>query len=137
MYNTFAQPGTYEFDKIASHYEVRQKHGLPGGVCDMTFFEYYGRYYCANGVGEMTFIKEGIFINVIFVGEEVIGISPPLFVELEVTQSEPGIKGNTATGTTKPATLETGFSVNVPLFINIGDQIKIDTRTGEYVERVK
>lgn len=87
--------------------------------------------------GEMTFIKEGIFINVIFVGEEVIGISPPLFVELEVTQSEPGIKGNTATGTTKPATLETGLSVNVPLFVNIGDQIKIDTRTGEYVERVK
>jgi len=59
MYNTFAQKGTYEYDKIASHFEVRQKHGLPGGVCDMTFLEYYGRYYCANGVGEMTFINDG------------------------------------------------------------------------------
>ena len=58
------------------------------------------------------------------------------FVELEITQTEPGIKGNTATGATKPATVETGATVNVPLFVNEGDKIKIDTRTGEYLSRV-
>ena len=88
-------------------------------------------------VEEMSFIKEGTMVDLTFIGDEVIGISPPLFVELEVTESEPGVRGNTATGTTKPATLETGHSVNVPLFVDIGDRLKIDTRTGEYVERVK
>ena len=63
-------------------------------------------------------------------------VSPPNFVELEITQTEPGIKGNTATGATKPATVETGATVNVPLFVNEGDKIKIDTRTGEYLSRV-
>ena len=86
---------------------------------------------------EMALIKEGTMVDLTFIGDEVIGISPPLFVELEVTESEPGIRGNTATGATKPATLETGHSVNVPLFVDIGDRLKIDTRTGEYVERVK
>jgi elongation factor P len=59
-----------------------------------------------------------------------------MFVELEVTETEPGFKGNTATGATKPATVETGAQVNVPLFVNIGDKIKIDTRSGEYLSRV-
>ncbi len=86
---------------------------------------------------EMALIKEGTMVDLTFIGDEVIGISPPLFVELEVTESEPGVRGNTATGATKPATLETGHSVNVPLFVDIGDRLKIDTRTGEYVERVK
>ena len=86
---------------------------------------------------EITFIKEGTLIDVTFIGEEVIGIVPPVFVELEVTESDPGIRGNTATGATKPATLETGLNVNVPLFVEKGDKLKIDTRTGEYVERVK
>ncbi|MEE2876190.1 MAG: elongation factor P [Candidatus Neomarinimicrobiota bacterium] len=86
---------------------------------------------------EMSFIKEGTMVDLTFIGDEVIGISPPLFVELEVTESEPGVRGNTATGATKPATLETGHNVNVPLFVDIGDRLKIDTRTGEYVERVK
>ena len=86
---------------------------------------------------EILLIKEGTMVDLTFIGQEVIGISPPLFVELEVTKSEPGVRGNTATGATKPATLETGHSVNVPLFVDIGDRLKIDTRTGEYVERVK
>lgn len=63
-------------------------------------------------------------------------VLPPNFVELEVTESEPGIKGDTSSGATKPATVETGVTLNVPLFVNVGDKIKIDTRTGEYLSRV-
>ena len=66
----------------------------------------------------------------------VFAIEPPLFVELEITETEPGFKGDTATGATKPATVETGAQVNVPLFVSTGDKIKIDTRTGEYLSRV-
>ena len=66
----------------------------------------------------------------------VFAIEPPLFVELEITETEPGFKGDTAQGATKPATVETGAQVNVPLFVNQGDKIKIDTRTGEYLSRV-
>ena len=65
----------------------------------------------------------------------VFNMEPPMFVELEITETEPGFKGNTATGATKPATVETGATVSVPLFCNIGDVIKIDTRTGEYLSR--
>ncbi|MBO7659234.1 MAG: elongation factor P, partial [Clostridia bacterium] len=65
----------------------------------------------------------------------VFGIEPPIFVELEVTETEPGFKGDTATGTVKPAIVETGAMVRVPLFINVGDRIRIDTRTEEYMER--
>ena len=64
-------------------------------------------------------------------------VEPPNFVDLEVTETEPGLAGNTATNTLKPATLETGAEIKVPLFINIGDKIQIDTRTGEYIGRAK
>ena len=66
----------------------------------------------------------------------VFSVEPPMFVELEVTHTEPGVKGNTATNATKPATVETGAEIKVPMFINEGDVIKIDTRTSEYLERV-
>lgn len=85
----------------------------------------------------ISFLKEGVELDILFDGDKVITIEPPIFVTLEVTHTEPGFKGNTATGALKPATLETGATVNVPLFIDIGDLLKIDTRTGEYVERVK
>ena len=65
----------------------------------------------------------------------VFGVEPPNFVELEVTDTDPGFAGNTATNATKPATLETGAEIRVPLFINPGEKIRIDTRTGEYMER--
>ena len=65
----------------------------------------------------------------------IFGIEPPTFVELQITKTEPGIKGDTATNATKPATLETGAEIRVPLFVNEGDMIRIDTRTGEYMER--
>lgn len=64
------------------------------------------------------------------------GIEPPTFVELVVTETEPGFKGDTTTGATKPATLETGATISVPLFVNQEDTIRVDTRTGEYMERV-
>ena len=67
---------------------------------------------------------------------EVFAIEPPLFVELEITETEPGVKGDTATGATKPATVETGATVLVPLFVGQGEKIQIDTRTGEYMKRV-
>lgn len=82
------------------------------------------------------YIKENDMATIKFFKGKAFQVSPPNFVELEITQTEPGIKGNTATGATKPATVETGATVNVPLFVNEGDKIKIDTRTGEYLSRV-
>jgi elongation factor P len=85
----------------------------------------------------LNFIKEGDSINVSMYEGKAIIIEPPTFVELKVIYAEPGVKGDTATNVTKPVKVETGAEVHVPLFINEGDYLKIDTRTGEYVERVK
>ena len=82
------------------------------------------------------FVKEGMECRLVSFKGNVFSVEPPMFVELEVTQTEPGVKGNTATNATKPATVETGAEIKVPLFINEGDVIKIDTRTSEYLERV-
>ncbi|MDY6064762.1 MAG: elongation factor P [Finegoldia sp.] len=84
----------------------------------------------------MQYIKDNDMAIIKFYQGKPFRVDPQNFVELIVTQTEPGIKGNTATGATKPATLETGATVNVPLFINEGDKLKIDTRTGEYLSRV-
>ena len=81
------------------------------------------------------FVKEDMECRILSYKGKVFGIEPPTFVNLEVTQTEPGVKGNTATNTLKPATLETGAEIRVPLFINEGDVIQIDTRTGEYLSR--
>jgi elongation factor P len=81
------------------------------------------------------FVKENMMCRIISYKGKVFGVEPPMFVELEVTDTEPGYKGDTATGANKPATLETGAQIKVPLFINIGDVLRIDTRTGEYIER--
>lgn len=83
------------------------------------------------------FVKENMVCVVMSYKGSVFAVEPPNFVELEVTQTDPGFAGNTATNATKPATLETGAEVKVPLFINEGDKIKIDTRSGEYLERAK
>ena len=83
------------------------------------------------------FVKEEMMCKIVSYKGTVISIEPPMFVELEVTETEPGFKGDTATGASKPATLETGAVIKVPLFINIGDVLKIDTRTGEYLERAQ
>mgnify|MGYP000991011953 FL=1 len=83
------------------------------------------------------FVKENMVCKVMSYKGKIFGVEPPTFVELVVTETDPGFAGNTATNTTKPATLETGAEVKVPLFINPGDKIRIDTRTGEYLERAK
>lgn len=83
----------------------------------------------------LKFVKENDICKILSFKGNVFGIEPPIFVELEVTETEPGFAGNTATGAVKPATVETGAMVKVPLFINIGDVIKIDTRTEEYLGR--
>ena len=81
------------------------------------------------------FVKEEMTCKIISYKGNVFGVEPPIFVELEVTETDPGFAGNTATNTLKPATLETGAIIKVPLFINVGDMLKIDTRTGEYLSR--
>lgn len=83
------------------------------------------------------YLKENMNVFVLSYDNRVIGIEVPNFVDLEVVETDPGFKGDTATGGTKQARLETGATVKVPLFINIGDKVKVDTRTGTYIERVK
>ena len=84
----------------------------------------------------LKFVKENDMVKICSHKGNVFSVEAPLFVELEVTDTEPGFKGDTATGASKPATVETGATVNVPLFVEIGDKLKIDTRTGEYLSRV-
>ena len=84
----------------------------------------------------LMYVKENMNVKILSYKGNVFGIEPPTFVELEVTETEPGFKGDTATGATKPAIVETGAKVMVPLFVNQGEVIRIDTRTGEYMERV-
>lgn len=83
------------------------------------------------------FMKDGESIDILMNGADITGIELPVSVELEVVETVPGVRGDTASNTTKPAQLETGATVNVPLFINEGDLLRIDTRTGNYIERVK
>lgn len=91
----------------------------------------------AEQVGDsLKFVKENDNVKMLSHAGEVFAIEPPISVELEVTETEPGVKGDTATGATKPAIVETGAKVLVPLFVNQGDRIQIDTRTGEYTKRV-
>lgn len=81
------------------------------------------------------FVKENTDVKVLSYKGVVFGVEPPYFIELQVTATEPGVRGDTATNVTKPATLETGAEIRVPIFINEGDMIRVDTRTGEYMER--
>lgn len=102
---------------------------------DMNSFEQIGLNQ--EQIGDaLKFVKENEMVKIISHKGNVFAVEPPLFVELEITDTEPGFKGDTATGATKPATVETGALVYVPLFVNLGDKIKIDTRTGEYLSRV-
>ena len=81
------------------------------------------------------FVKENMECKVLSYKGNVFGVEPPFFVELQITKTDPGFKGDTATNVTKPAVLETGAEIKVPLFVDEGDMIRIDTRTGEYMER--
>ena len=90
-----------------------------------------------DSIGDsLKFVKENEMVKMLSHGGQVFAIEPPLFVELQITNTEPGFAGNTAQGATKPAVVETGATVYVPLFVNQGETIQIDTRTGEYMKRV-
>ena len=92
----------------------------------------------AEQVGEaLLYLTENLDVKVLFFNQQPVALEVPNFVELAVTQAEPGLRGDTATGGTKPATLESGVTIQVPLFINVGDRVKVDTRTGSYIERLK
>ncbi|MEE9196650.1 MAG: elongation factor P [bacterium] len=84
---------------------------------------------------EKNYLQENVVISALFHKGQPIGVQLPIFVDLTITKTDPGFRGDTATGATKPATLETGFVVQVPLFLNEGERVRIDTRTGEYNER--
>lgn len=88
-------------------------------------------------VGESAlFMPENLNVEVLFFNDRAVGVTLPNFIEQKITETDPGFRGDTATGTTKPAKIGTGATVNVPLFINVGDVVRIDTRTGDYLERV-
>ncbi len=91
----------------------------------------------AEVVGEASgYVVEGGTVSVLSADGEVVSVEPPAHVDLEVAETDPGLKGDTATGGTKPATLETGVVVQVPLFVNVGDRVRVDTRSNEYLTRV-
>ena len=91
----------------------------------------------AEVVGDVAnWLKENDEATLMYAGDELISVEPQMFVDLEVTETEPGFKGDTATNTTKPATLETGVTIQVPTFVEIGDVLQIDTRDGRFIKRV-
>jgi elongation factor P len=91
----------------------------------------------ADTVGEAAgYVVEGGTVSVLSADGEIVSVEPPVHVDLTVADTDPGLKGDTATGGTKPATLETGVVVQVPLFVNVGDQVRVDTRSNDYLTRV-
>ncbi|MFQ6672224.1 MAG: elongation factor P [Candidatus Tectimicrobiota bacterium] len=93
-------------------------------------------FLTADQLGEeKNYLQENVVVTVLYHKGQPIGVQVPTFVELTITNTDPGLRGDTATGATKPATLETGFVVQVPLFLNEGERVRIDTRTGAYSER--
>jgi len=106
--------------------------------CFMNTSTYEQEFLTAKHIGNAKFfLKENTICSILLFQEKAIGITLPNFVELKITKADPWVKGDTASGTTKPVILETGYTLNVPPFIEEGEKIKIDTRTGQYVERVK
>lgn len=103
---------------------------------DVESFEQF--QFSADQIGDgVGFLKEETVVSVLFHNQRAIGIELPNFVEIEIGETEPGVRGDTVSGGGKPAKLTTGAVVQVPFFVNVGDVIKVDTRTGEYIERVK
>jgi elongation factor P len=113
----YAEEGMYHFMNTESYEQIEISEGLLGD--------------------DRLFLIDNLKVSVLFFNARPIGITLPNFIEAEVTEAEPGIRGDTATGATKPAVISSGARVNVPLFINEGEWIKVDTRTGEYIERVR
>ena len=106
--------------------------------CFMDPESYENHFADENVIADIkNFLLENTTADVLFFGERIIEVTLPMVVKLKITKSDPGVRGDTATNVTKPATLETGYTVQVPIFIEEGDYIKVDTRTGAYVERAK
>jgi elongation factor P len=119
------KPMNYLYSSDGEHFfmdmESYEQVGLPAGI-----------------LGDAArYLKENTEVQMLMHKEQIIGADVPFFMELEVTQTDPGVRGDTASGGSKPATLETGAVVNVPLFINVGDRVRVDTRTNQYRERAK
>ena len=134
--NTF-NAGT-KFDSVRM--ETRKMQYLYNDGADFNFMDnntYEQEALSADVVGDVAkWLKENDEVSLQYAGDELIGIEPMMFVELEVAETEPGFKGDTVQGSTKPATLETGATVNVPMYVEIGDVLQIDTRDGRFVKRV-
>lgn len=134
--NTF-NAGT-KFDSVRM--ETRKMQYLYNDGADYVFMDtntYEQETIPADIVGDVAvWLKENDEVSLQYAGDELIGIEPAMFVELEVTQTEPGFKGDTVQGSTKPATLETGATVQVPMYVEIGDVLQIDTRDGRFVKRL-
>ena len=106
--------------------------------CFMNTKNYEQEYLTAEQVGEgIHLLKENIVCNILFFQDKAIEVTLPIFVELKILKADPWVKGDTASGDSKPATLETGYMIQIPPFVEEGEIIRIDTRTGQYVERVK
>jgi len=118
--------------------EMEYLYSDGGQYCFMNTTTYEQVFLSAEMVGDaINFLKENTVCNILLFDGTPIGISLPIFINLKVEKSDPWIKGDTASGDSKPATLETGYVIQVPPFIEEGEMLRIDTRTGEYVERVK
>ena len=134
--NTF-NSGT-KFDSVRM--ETRKMQYLYNDGADFNFMDmstYEQEAIPADIVGDVVkWLKENDEVSLQYAGEELIGIEPKMFVELEVTETEPGFKGDTVQGSTKPATLETGAVVQVPMYIEVGEILQIDTRDGRFVKRL-
>lgn len=119
-------------------FEMEYLYAEGNNFCFMNTSSYVQEFLTQEQVGDARqLLKENTVCSVLFHNGNAIGLTLPNFVDLRITQSEPWAKGDTAAGSTKPATLETGYVVQVPPFVNEGEKIRIDTRTGQYVERVK
>lgn len=117
--------------------EMQFMYEMDGNFYFMDTATYEQIFLSGDHVGETRrYLKEEILLKVLFYKGEPIGVDPPIFVELKIVKTDPGLKGDTVSGGTKPAELESGAIIQVPLFLNEGDVIKIDTRSGEYTERV-
>ena len=134
--NTF-NAGT-KFDSVRM--ETRKMQYLYNDGADFNFMDnntYEQEALSADVVGDVAkWLKENDEVSLQYAGDELIGIEPMMFVELEVAETEPGFKGDTVQGSTKPATLETGAVVQVPMYMNVGEIVQVDTRDGRFVKRV-
>ncbi len=128
--NDFQIPDCEEKEMQYLYHDASGYHFMDNATYDQTFLT-------DDQMGEdRKFLQENAMVKILYHNEKVIGVQLPIFVEILVKETEPGFKGDTASSSTKPAVMETGAVIGVPLFINVGDKIKIDTRTGEYLERV-